>query len=500
MPKGSIFKTKSIADLIAASEHPNARLHRTLGLGSLIALGIGSVIGAGIFTMTGTAAAGMEFSYESILKAPLLDLILHGSDAVGLSGRPGAGPGLSLSFILVAIACGFAALCYAELASMIPVAGSAYTYAYATMGEIIAWIIGWDLILEYAVGNMAVAVGFSAYFNDLIESVAGVRLPESLSNPVFIEGVPTGAYFNLPAFILITLITFVLLRGIGESARVNNVMVVLKVLVILAFIFGASQSINTANWTPFMPNGFSGVITGGALVFFAYIGFDSISTAAEECKDPQRTLPLGIIITLGACTILYCAVSLVLTGIVPWQTLDNAAPVSNALRDLGYERLRIFVSFGATLGMMSSLMIFQYGQIRIWYVMGRDRLLPDRFANIDLKHRSPTTATWIAGAIVGVGAGILDIGTLGDLTNIGTLFAFCIVSGGVIVLRRTQPDHPRSFRVPLVPWIPALAILCCFGLMLGLPVETWLRFFIWLGLGLAIYFGYGRKRTALYPH
>src|SRR5512143_639677 len=276
----SLTRTKSIAELISSSEAPSGRLRRQLGLWSLVALGIGSVIGAGIFTLTGTAAAGLQFDFSSIYKAPVLDLLMHGRNAVGVTGRPGAGPGISLSFLLVAIACGFAALCYAELASMIPVAGSAYTYAYATMGEIFAWIIGWDLILEYAVSNMAVAVGFSAYFNDLLDNVFGYHLPFALSNPVFAGGVATGAVFNLPAFILMMLLTWLLVRGVRESASANNWMVLIKIAAILAFVIGAARAVDSANWHPFFPNGFPGVLSGGAIVFFTYIGFDSVSTAA----------------------------------------------------------------------------------------------------------------------------------------------------------------------------------------------------------------------------
>jgi APA family basic amino acid/polyamine antiporter len=491
----SLTRTKSIDELVAASEAPHARLRRSLGLWSLVGLGIGSVIGAGIFTLTGTAAAGVEISVPSLLKAPLLDLILHGRGAVGVLGRPGAGPAISLSFVLVAIACGFAALCYAELASMIPVAGSAYTYAYATLGEIFAWIIGWDLILEYAVSNMAVAVGFSAYFNDLLDNLFGLHLPESLSKPVWVAGEPTGALFNLPAFLLIMGLTMILVRGIRESARANNTMVLIKIAAILLFVFGAASAIDARNWDPFMPNGFGGVLTGGAIVFFAYIGFDSVSTAAEECRRPQRDLPLGILITLGACTLLYAAVALVLTGIVNWRTLDNAAPVANALRDLGFNRLRLVVTAGALIGMISSLMIFQYGQARIWFAMSRDGFLPGVFSRVHRRFGTPDYSTWVAGLIVGLGAGVLDIGTLGDLTNIGTLFAFVVVSVGVVLLRRSAPDRPRGFRVPLVPLLPAISILCCFVLMLSLPLETWIRFVAWLVIGLWIYWGYGRKRV-----
>lgn len=465
-----LTRTKSIAELISVSEYPHARLRKSLGLWSLVGLGIGSVIGSGIFTFTGTAAAGTV-------------------------DRAGAGPGIALSFVLVAIACGFAGLCYAELASMIPVAGSAYTYAYATLGEIFAWIIGWDLILEYAVSNMAVAVGFSAYFNDLLDNLFGVHLPAAISNPVFAGGQFTGAIFNLPAFVLIMVLTVILVKGIKESAAANNFMVIVKMAAILAFIFGASGAIKTENWHPFMPNGFGGVLTGGAIVFFAYIGFDSVSTAAEECHNPQKDLPRGILVTLIACAVLYAGVALVLTGIAHWQTLNNGAPVANALRDLGYNRLRFIVTVGALIGMISSLMIFQYGQARVWFAMSRDRLLPSIFSRVHGANETPDVSTWVAGFVVGIGAGIFDIGTLGDLTNIGTLFAFVIVSIGVIVLRRTQPHHHRSFRVPMVPVLPIVSIVCCGVLMASLPWETWLRFFVWLAIGLAIYFGYSRKRV-----
>ena len=282
----TLFRTKSIAALIAASDHPSHRLKKTLGLGSLVALGIGVVVGSGIFTLTGTAAAGLKFDFPSILKAPVLDLLMDGNHAVGTFGRPGAGPAISLSFLLVALACGFAALCYAELASMIPVSGSAYTYAYATLGEIFAWIIGWDLILEYAVGNMAVAVGFGAYFNDLLDNVFGFHLPAELTQPIFVGGKATGAWFNLPAFLLVMLLTWLLVRGVRESARTNTIIVIVKVGAILLFIFGAARSVDTHNWHPFMPNGYSGVLTGAAIVFFTYIGFDALSTAAEECQTP----------------------------------------------------------------------------------------------------------------------------------------------------------------------------------------------------------------------
>jgi APA family basic amino acid/polyamine antiporter len=331
-----LLRTKNIDQLIADSEAPDKRLRKTLGPWSLTALGVGAVIGSGIFILTGTAAAGETLSFHSILHAPVLDLLLHGRHAVSTIGRPGAGPGISLSFLLTAIACSFAALCYAELASMIPIAGSAYTYAYATLGEIFAWIIGWDLILEYAVSNMAVAVGFSAYFDDLLESLFGIHLPTKLTNPMVAGGQFTGNWFNFPALIILLILTWILVRGVRESAKTNNVMVLIKIGAILIFVVGAARAVRVENWHPFMPNGFPGVLTGAAIVFFTYIGFDSVSTAAEECKNPQRDLPFGIIASLIVCTLLYVSVALVLTGIANWKGLGGAAPVADALKALGY--------------------------------------------------------------------------------------------------------------------------------------------------------------------
>ena len=460
-------------------------------------MGVGAVIGSGIFILTGTAAAGETLAYRSILHAPVLDLIRHGTHALSMTGRPGAGPGISLSFLLTAIACSFAALCYAELASMIPIAGSAYTYAYATLGEIFAWIIGWDLILEYAVSNMAVAVGFSAYFDDLLDSLFGIHLPAKLSGPIVAGGQLTGAWFNLPALIVLLILTWILVRGVRESAKTNNVMVLVKIGAILIFVIGAARAVKIENWHPFMPNGFSGVLTGAAIVFFTYIGFDSVSTAAEECRNPQRDLPFGIIASLIVCTVLYISVALVLTGIANWKTLGTAAPVAEALRLLGYESIRRWVVLGAIVGMLSSLLVFQYGQARVWFAMSRDGLLPDAFSKVHGVHRTPHVSTWIAGLAVGIPAGIWDIGTFADLANIGTLFAFIVVSAGVIVLRRTEPDRKRGFRMPGVPWLPLVSVACCLVLMLSLPLETWLRFVVWLAIGLAIYYFFGRKHSRM---
>jgi basic amino acid/polyamine antiporter, APA family len=493
-----LLRTKSIDALIASAEEPGKRLSKTLGPWSLTALGIGAVIGSGIFILTGTAAAGETVEVRSIFKAQVWDLLLHGTNAVSTIGRPGAGPAISLSFLLTALACGFAALCYAELASMIPIAGSAYTYAYTTMGEIFAWIIGWDLILEYAVSNMAVAVGFSAYFNDVLENVFHVHLPHAIAEPMIGAGYRyTGSWFNLSAFVILMILTWVLVRGAKESAGANNTMVAIKIVAILIFVIGAARAVNTANWHPFMPNGFSGVLTGAAIVFFTYIGFDSVSTAAEECKNPQRDLPFGIIMTLVICAVLYIAVALVLTGIAPWKTLNNAAPVAEALKKLGYNGIRQWVSVGAIVGMISSLLVFQYGQARVWFAMSRDGLLPPFFSKVHKVHRTPHISTWVAGLVVGIPAGIWDIDTFADLSNIGTLFAFIVVSAGVIILRKTQPDRKRSFRVPGSPYFPTISIVCCLVLMMGLPLETWIRFFVWLGIGMVIYQFFGRKHSLL---
>ncbi len=492
-----LFRTKSIDELIAASEDPQRSLRKTLGPWSLTALGIGAVIGSGIFTLTGTAAAGKVIPIKSILNSTVIDLVLNGSQAASQLGRPGAGPAITLSFLLVAIACLFAGLCYAELASMIPIAGSAYTYAYAILGEIVAWIIGWDLILEYAVSNMSVAVGFSAYLQDLFDNIFGFHLPPALAYPPFpAPGGPAGV-FNIPALLITLLVTWVLVRGVKEGANTNMAMVAIKIGAIVIFCVGAMGAIKPGNWHPFAPHGFPGVLTGASIVFFTYIGFDSISTAAEECRKPQRDLPFGIIATLIVCTILYGSVSLVLTGIANYKTLGTDSPVADALKALGYNRLRLIVTAGALVGMISSLLVYQYGQARIWFAMSRDRLLPKMFSVVHERFRTPHISTWIAGFVVGIPAGIWDIDTFAELSNIGTLFAFVLVSISVIVLRKKQPDRPRSFRCPMVPLFPMISVVCCLVLMMGLPLLTWLRFFVWLFIGLAIYFPFSRKRSTL---
>jgi APA family basic amino acid/polyamine antiporter len=489
-----LLRRKSIDKLLAEADDAEHRLRKSLGPWSLTALGIGAIIGTGIFILTGTAAAGEVLQVHSIWKAPLLDLVLHGSSALGTAGRPGAGPAIALSFLLVALVCALAGLCYAELASMIPIAGSAYTYTYATLGEIIAWIIGWDLILEYAVSNMAVAVGFSAYVDSLLQSF-GIHLPRQFMEPMFVAGVRSGSYFNVPGFLIVMLITVILVLGIRESAGANNLMVTVKIIAILVFIFAASRYVQVANWKPFMPNGWQGVLTGGAIVFFTYIGFDSVSTAAEECERPQHDVPFGIIASLIICAVLYVSVAVVLTGIQYWPTLRNAAPVANALQAIGLHRVQRWVTVGALTGMLSSLLVFQLGQARVWFAMSRDGLLPRVFSKVHRRFRTPHVSTWAAGFFVAIPAGIFDIGTLADLSNIGTLFAFMLVSLGVIVLRRSQPERPRKFRTPWVPVVPILSILSCLVLMASLPLETWARFVVWLIIGLVIYFSYSKRHS-----
>jgi APA family basic amino acid/polyamine antiporter len=511
-PRSQLLARKSIDKLISDSEEPAHRLKKTLGPWSLTALGIGAVIGSGIFTVIGTAMAGQHFDQPTIGGTPLIHFLILRSP---MAGRPGAGPALALSLVLVAVVCAFTGLCYAEMASMIPIAGSAYTYTYATLGELVAWIIGWDLILEYAFSNMSVCVGFSAHIVDLMDWF-NIHLPLMWISPAYL---PTGLQdlagnnlynpgwhfgFNIPAFLIVMLLTVILVRGIRESARTNNILVLVKMAAILVFIFAAASFVKPHYWHPFMPNGWSGVLTGGSIIFFTYIGFDSVSTAAEECHNPQRDLPFGILATLIACTVLYSGVAIVLSGIVPWQTvMGDAAPVVNALKRLAIATgdsgqlhwVRLFVLIGALTGMISSILVFQLGQARIWFAMSRDGLLPSVFSRIHAQFRTPAISTWVAGFVVGIPGGLLDIGTVSNLSNIGTLFAFVLVSIAVIILRYREPDRHRGFRVPLGPLFPLLSIVFCILLMLGLEVMTWMAFFAWLVAGLAIYFLYSRHRS-----
>jgi APA family basic amino acid/polyamine antiporter len=489
-------------------------LKKTLGPLSLTALGIGAVIGSGIFTVIGVAIGGNQMASASLADSPVIDLILHHGAA---AGRPGAGPALAISLILVAIVCALTGLCYAELASMIPIAGSAYTYTYATLGELVAWIIGWDLILEYAFSNMSVSVGFAAHVVDLLDWL-GLHLSPKWLSPAYlplglqdlqghdIYGTGWHAGFNIPAFLIVLLLTVVLVRGIRESARTNNIMVLVKIAAILIFIFFGISFIHPANYVPFSPNGWSGVLAGGSIIFFTYIGFDSVSTASEECKNPQKNVPIGILATLVVCTILYIGVAVVLTGIVPWHTVaGDAAPVVNALKRVSQTPgghslhwVRLAVLLGAIVGMISSILVFQLGQARVWFAMSRDRLLPSAFSKVHPRFRTPAFATWVAGVLVAIPAGLFDVGTFAEMSNIGTLFAFVLVSIGVIVLRVKQPERVRGFRVPFGSVIPTLSVFFCVLLMAGLPAKTWVRFFVWLIIGLVVYVFYSRKRSEFY--
>ncbi len=457
-------------------------------------LAIGAVIGAGIFGAIGTAAAG-EYN------------------AAGEMVRSGAGPALVLSFLLLGVCCALAGLCYAELASMIPQAGSAYAYSYATLGELLAWIIGWDLILEYAVGNVAVAISWADYFRSLLHSF-GVDLPAWLTtgyrtallspNPdvhgliqtaPHVAGIPI--LVNVPAFAIVALITWLLLRGVRESATANNVMVAIKLAVLALFIIAGLMHITKANYHPFAPNGFRGIHQGAAIVFFAYIGFDAISTAAEETRNPQRNLPIGILGGLAICTVIYMIVGAVLTGMVPYTELGVADPLAKALNSAGYTTVGWIVALGAIVSMSAVLLVFQYGQPRIFYAMARDGLLPAWAAKIHPTHRVPHITTLLTGVFVAVWALIGDAGETYNLTNIGTLFAFALVSAGVLVLRYTDPGRPRPFRVPFVWPVAVAAVILCVFVMIGLPGETWVRFVIWLGLGLLIYVFYGYRHSRL---
>lgn len=513
-----IFSTKSPDQLLHESENPERQMKRTLSAFDLTALGIGAIVGAGIFSLVGTASAGETFS--SKIKTPLMNFIIAGLTGSDVQlGRPGAGPALVISLILAAVACAFAAFCYAELASMIPVSGSAYTYAYATLGEILAWIIGWDLILEYAVGNMAVAVSWSGYFVKFLYALFGLKLPlwlvsdhttaaamiadksdslqyySSTSLPII------GGYeiaFNLPALLIVLLITALLVYGIRESARANSMMVVVKVAILVFFVAFGAFYVTPTNWQPFAPNGFSGITTGSAIIFFAFIGFDAVSTTAEEAKNPARDLPRGIIGSLVITTILYVCVAAVMTGLKHYSTFaGDAAPIASAIAVIDKPWLQALISAGALAGSTSVLLVFQLGQPRIFMAMARDGLLPTYFSKIHPKFRTPHITTIWTGVIVGAVAMVTDIGSLADLTNIGTLFAFVLVCFGVIALRKAAPDRERPFRVPFVPIFPILGALFCLGLMLSLPVETWYRFIIWLVIGLLIYFLYGISHSKL---
>ena len=488
-------------------------MKRALGPFALTCIGIGAIIGTGIFALAGTAAAGEQAQViGSIWKTPVLNFVQSWiTHAPLVFSRPGAGPAVMLSFVIAGIACGFAALCYAELAAMIPVSGSAYTYSYATLGEIIAWIIGWDLILEYAVGNMAVAVGWSGYFVRLCGSLFGLKFPLWLVNDhttatgIVAQGgdaltnyssttLPTIAgraiALNLPALLIVAAVTALLIYGIRESARTNTTIVIIKVAVVVFVISFGAFLVHPTNWHPFLPTGIGGVMSGAAIVFFAFIGFDAVSTTAEETKNPQRDMPIGIIASLIICTVLYVLMAGVITGMRTYTTyLGDPAAVATAFSDRPWATA--LISAGALAGITSVLLVFQLGQPRIFMAMARDGLLPGYFAKIHPRFRTPHITTIWTGVAVGGVAMLTDIGSLADLTNIGTLFAFVLVCLGVIILRRKNADRPRPFRVPFVPLFPILGVLFCGVLMLSLPIETWIRFFVWLAIGLCIYFFYG---------
>ena len=503
-----LFRRKSVAEF-ESDIAERGGLRRTLTKWHLTALGVGATIGAGIFATTGTAI-------------------------VGDAARPGAGPAIVLSFLLTAVACGFAALCYAEFAAMVPVSGSAYTYAYASLGEFVAWIIGWDLIIEYAVGNIGVAIGWSGYFRELV-SHFGLELPAWLATDPRSAGMaaaavasgatdPTTTYLasaltgapvllgipivaNLPAFLAVAVITVVLVIGIRESANTNNAMVLLKIGIILFFIAVGAFLIRPGNWTDpaqggFAPNGFAGISAAAAIIFFSYIGFDAVSTASEEAKDPAKDMPFGIIMSLVICTVLYIALSMVMTGIAPWRTLGTPEPMITALAQANgppalINASRFIVALGAVIAMGSVLLVFQLGQPRIFFSMSRDGLLPPVMAKVHPKYKTPYVGTILTGLFVAVFAAFANIAEVVDLTNIGTLFAFVLVSLGVIVLRRLEPDRPRPFRVPGVPFTPLISVLACAYLMFQLPAITWKRFGIWLLVGLVIYFVYGMRHSRL---
>jgi len=475
---------------LASAEGEGAGLHRVLGPWSLIAMGIGAVIGAGIFVATGEVAKEV------------------------------AGPSLMISYVVAGVTCLLAALCYAEFAAMTPVAGSAYTYAYTTLGEIFAWIIGWDLILEYAVGGATVANGWSSYVQNLLGQ-ANLAVPKAFAGaPIAYEKgefIQTGSYINLPAVLIVALLTIVLIKGIKESARLNAVMVGVKVGAVLFVILVGMFYVNRDHWTPFAPYGWTGInvfgyqvagqhtdtgkplgmIAGAALIFFAYIGFDAVSTQAEEARNPQRDLPIGILGSLLICTVLYVAVVAVLTGMVPYEKLDPKAGVSEAFNQVDLPWAKLLISAAGVAGITSVLLVMLLGSARVLMAMSRDGLLPPFLATVHPRFRTPWIGTIVVGVFGGLFAGLLPLGALLELTNIGTLFAFAVVCGAVLIMRYTNPDAPRPFRCPLSPVLPVLGILSCLLLMISLPEHNWYRLFVWMALGLVIYFTYGRWHSVL---
>ncbi|MEH7083993.1 amino acid permease [Neobacillus drentensis] len=459
----NLFRKKSIQALVQEAGQKDVVLKKDLGAFDLSMLGIGAIIGTGIFVVTGVAAAE------------------H------------AGPALILSFILSGLACVFAALCYAEFASTVPVSGSAYTYSYATFGEIIAWILGWDLILEYGLASSAVASGWSGYLQGLLAGF-GIHFPKALTSAY---DPANGTFIDVPAILIVLIITLLLTQGVKKSARFNTIMVIIKLAVVVAFIAVGAWYVKPSNWTPFMPFGFSGVTAGAATVFFAYIGFDAVSTAAEEVKNPQKNMPIGIIASLLVCTVLYIIVSAILTGIVPYQELGVKNPVAFALNYIHQDWLAGFISLGAIVGITTVLLVILYGQSRLFYAISRDGLLPKVFSKVDKKKQTPLVNSWITCLLVSIFAGLVPLNKLAELTNIGTLFAFMTVAVGIIYLRKNNQAPKTGFKVPFVPYVPILAFVFCGYLALQLPKTTWISFGVWLVIGLFVYFGYGRKHSTL---
>jgi APA family basic amino acid/polyamine antiporter len=472
---------KPLAKLLSESSDEGNQLKRSLSSASLVALGIGAIIGAGLFSLTGIAAAE------------------H------------AGPAVTISFILAAIGCGFAGLCYAEFASMIPIAGSAYTYSYATMGEFIAWIIGWDLVLEYALGAATVAVSWSRYLLEFLSSF-GIHLPvELVCSPFEIvklsDGtIIDGGMINLPAVIIVFVLSYVLMRGTEGSALMNNILVVVKVAVVLIFIALGWSHIDPANYSPYIPEntgnyenfGWTGIATGAAVVFFAFIGFDAVSTAAQEAKNPQKGMPIGILGSLIVCTILYILFAHVMTGLVNYKEFANdAKPAATAFAKTGYDFLQKGLIIAILAGYTSVMLVMLLGQSRVFYAMSKDGLLPRFFSDVHAKFKTPFKTNIFFMFFVSVFAGFVPVSELGHMVSIGTLFAFCLVCVGVWMLRVRMPELPRAFKVPFVPLVPILGIVICLYLMYSLPVESWYRLAVWLGLGFVIYFGYGRHNSKL---
>ncbi|MEL6062559.1 MULTISPECIES: amino acid permease [unclassified Methylobacterium] len=474
MDASGLMGRKSVDDIIESGEGEQ-QLSKTLGALSITAMGIGAIIGAGIFVLTGTAAAQY------------------------------AGPGIMLSFVLGGIACAFVGLCYSEMAALIPVAGSSYTYTYATLGEFFAWLIGWDLILEYAMGAATVAVGWSGYVTSILKDV-GIVIPAQFAHApgTPIDGGGT-ALFNLPAVLIVALITLLLMRGTKESARFNNIMVAVKLTVVVAFIALGWGHVDSANWHPLIPEndgtfghyGYSGILRGAGVVFFAFIGFDAVSTAAQEARRPQKDMPIGILGSLAVCTILYVLVAAVLTGLVPYKALNVPDPIAKGVDVIGIGWFALLIKLGALTGLTTVILVLLYGQSRIFFTMAQDGLLPKTFSHVHPTYQTPYRSQALIGVGVALVAALVPINILGEMVSIGTLAAFILVCGAVIYLRRTDRHMKRPFRAPAVPVVPILGILFCLLLMAGLPLDTWLRLLIWMVIGLVVYFFYGRKHSVL---